>query len=186
MSRNEEDTEVDPQNLPPHPALKDHSSLRAQAGHVLKGGFKGAVIGGAVGAGAGIGLGAVGTMMGATALMAIPVVGPIVGLVAGGTAAATGLLTAGATFLAVKGATIGAAVGAGTGGLVAVTSAGEADEKEQEEKVNRYEQAMARKQSMDRLKQVRRDQAAQLAAMEGRNPNRGLPRGREQDGMAVS
>ena len=183
-SRNEE-PEMEDGDVPDHPALKNHSRFGTQAKHVVGGAFKGALIGGAVG-GAAFGLGA--AALGAGAIVAG---GPFTMI----PAAVMVLFGIGTSFVgsAVTGAAItglinGAAIGAAGGGLMAVSSASDAADVEEDKIVNKYEQAMARKQSMDRLREVRDRQAEALARMDGRsrNPNRGLPAGREQDGMAVS
>lgn len=184
MARRDED--YSDESAPEHPALKGHSRTGSQVKHVAGGTFKGALIGGAVGAGA-LGLGAA-----ALGGMAIVAGGPftlIPAAVAGFMGIGTSFAASAVTAAAVTGGTYGAALGAGAGGLFSLTGAGDAADAEEDKIINKYEQAMARKDRMERLRDVRDRQAMAMARQEsqmrGMNPNQGLPRGRGDEGMAI-
>ncbi len=158
-----------------HPALKNHSRIASQAKHVLGGGFKGGLIGAGVGAAAFAG---VATLVGGMTVVALGPVGWIasaVGLASG----AGGLVTSAIGSAALAGAGYGGAIGATGGGLLALSSASDAADTEEDKIVNKFHMAKQRSGMLASLHQARdRQKAAMMRMDEGMNPNRGLPQGR--------
>lgn len=162
-----------------HPALEGKSRLGMQTRHVLGNTMKYGLMGGLGGA------------MALGGIVALNPVGLGAILASSVTGIGGGVVSAVVSSAAITGATYGAAIGAAGGGVLGVSGAEKAADAEEDKLINRYEQALARQQRMERLRDAR---DRQMMAMErqaeymgqAQNPNVGLPRNNTQgrDGMA--
>lgn len=173
-----------------HPGLKGYSRIFTQVKHVAGGTLKGALIGGGIGAAVFAGASAA---LGAGALMAGGPFTLIPAAIMGAFGIGTGFVGSVLGGAALSGATVGGLIGGGGMGLMAITSAGEAADAEEEKLCNKADMADARARKMEQLRDMRDRQVAasqrQETQMRGVNPNRALPgrgAGMGNEGAAVT